>query len=316
MRYICYGCLLIVLGLLLGCSFSKPKNKTTQNSNQFLVVLGTIQDAGYPHIGYPEEFEEAKKASYSKKMVSCLGLVDKQENKTWMFDATPDFPEQLNHLITNYGVTKNMLDGVFLTHAHIGHYTGLMYLGREAINAKNVKVYAMPRMKTFLENNGPWSQLVQLKNISLQTLQDNKAVKLSESLSVTPIKVPHRDEFSETVGYKIEGKNKSALFIPDIDKWHLWDKDLLTELRGVDYAFIDATFFKDGEVSRPMSQIPHPFIQETVELFKNQPKSVKQKVIFIHFNHSNPAIQKNNPSRIALEKQGFNFAETGDVYSL
>ena len=37
---------------------------------------------------------------------------------------------------------------------------------------------------------------------------------MSYKYSVTPIQVPHRDEYSETAGYIIKGKNKKALFIP------------------------------------------------------------------------------------------------------
>ena len=122
---------------------------------------------------------------------------------------------------------KETPDGIFLTHAHIGHYTGLMYLGKEAMNSSNVPVYAMPRMKTFLEENGPWSQLAKAQNIALQEMQADSSISLTANLTVTPILVPHRDEFSETVGYIISGPAKKALFIPDIDKWEKWDLDII-----------------------------------------------------------------------------------------
>jgi len=95
-------------------------------------------------------------------------------------------------------------------------------------------VYAMPKMKMFLENNGPWNQLVSEENISIQSLQNETMVKLTSQFSVLSFTVPHRDEFSETVGYKIIGPNKSVLFIPDIDKWHLWVKDIVEEIEQVD----------------------------------------------------------------------------------
>jgi pyrroloquinoline quinone biosynthesis protein B len=210
----------------------------------------------------------------------------------------------------------SIIDGVFLTHAHIGHYTGLMFLGHEAMGAKSIPVYAMPKMKHYLETNGPWSQLVNFKNIQLQNLQNDSVVSLDNQLKVTPFTVPHRDEYSETVGYKIEGRKKSALFIPDINKWHLWDKDIVEEVKKVDYAFLDATFYKDGEIPRPMSEVQHPFIEETIALFANETKAIKQKIVFIHFNHSNPTLHKNNASRKELEALGFGFATEGEVYPL
>jgi pyrroloquinoline quinone biosynthesis protein B len=112
------------------------------------------------------------------------------------------------------------------------------------------------------------------------------------------------------------GPNKSALFIPDINKWNLWNKDIINEVKDVDYAFLDATFFKDGEVDRSMDEIPHPFMEETLNLFKNEPKDVKNKIYFIHFNHTNISLQENNPAIDSISKLGYNFARFGDQLSL
>ncbi|KGL58939.1 coenzyme PQQ synthesis protein B [Polaribacter sp. Hel1_85] len=248
-------------------------------------------------------------------MVS-LGLVDLENEQKWLFDATPDMHTQLAELAQNHLKTANIIEGVFLTHAHIGHYTGLMYFGREAFGKKNTTVYAMPKMKNFLETNGPWSQLVSLKNIELQNLQHDATIVLNNKLKVTPFLVPHRDEFSETVGYKIEGTKKSALFIPDIDKWHKWNRNIIEEVKKVDYAFVDATFLNQKEVKRAMTEVPHPFIEETVSLFKNESLATKNKAIFIHFNHTNPTLQKNSIERQSIENLGFRFANEGNNYKL
>jgi pyrroloquinoline quinone biosynthesis protein B len=191
-----------------------------------------------------------------------------------------------------------------------------MYFGREALGAYKVPVYVMPKMKIFLESNSPWNQLVDLKNIHLTEIFNNKKISISNNLKIVPFTVPHRDEFSETVGYKIMGPNKSALFIPDINKWNLWNKDIINEVKDVDYAFLDATFFKDGEVDRSMDEIPHPFMEETLNLFKNEPKDVKNKIYFIHFNHTNISLQENNPAIDSISKLGYNFARFGDQLSL
>jgi pyrroloquinoline quinone biosynthesis protein B len=184
------------------------------------------------------------------------------------------------------------------------------------LGKKGIPVFVMPKMKAFLSTSGPWSQLVNLQNIAFTDLEKDSTVILNNSLKVTPFIVPHRDEFSETVGYKIEGQNKTALFIPDINKWELWKKSIVEEVKKVDYAFLDATFLKDGEINRPMSEVPHPFIEETIDLFKNESLETKNKVIFIHFNHTNPALQSNSEERIAIEKLGFNFATEGTNFDL
>jgi len=307
--------LLLALLSLLGCQ--ERKEKPAIASGQYLTILGIAQDAGYPQVDCKKECCEPFHIGIEKKKrVTSLGLVDVTSNEKWLFDATPDITSQIDELNRNHSGQGPILNGVFLTHAHIGHYTGLMYLGREVVDAKNIPVYTMPRMKQFLETNGPWSQLVSLRNIQLKEIQAEIAINLNSRLKVTPFIVPHRDEYSETVGYKVEGPNKSALFIPDINKWQLWEKDIVNEVKKVDYAFLDATFFKDGEIPRPMSEVPHPFITETVKLFENEDQATRSKVIFIHFNHSNPAILQTHRLKDSIQDLGFRFAEEGLNFSL
>ena len=278
----------------------------------YIQVLGIVQDAGYPHIGCEKDC--CKVVSPGDYFVSCLGLVDKTNNKRYLFDATPDIHNQIN-LLEKFP-EANLIDGIFLTHAHIGHYTGLMYLGREGLGGKNIMVYALKRMARFLTKNGPWDQLVKLNNISIQTISNKEFVKLSKNIFVMPIRVPHRDEYSETVGYKIIGKSKKILFIPDIDKWDEWKKSIIEEIKLVDYAFIDGTFYNGSELNRDMREIPHPSIEETLELFSTQPLAERNKIYFIHINHTNPILTNKNGIRDLVESLGFNIAERGLKFKL
>ena len=280
--------------------------------SDYIQVLGIVQDAGYPHIGCEKDC--CKVVSPGDYFVSCLGLVDKTNNKRYLFDATPDIHNQIN-LLEKFP-EANLIDGIFLTHAHIGHYTGLMYLGREGLGGKNIMVYALKRMARFLTKNGPWDQLVKLNNISIQTISNKEFVKLSENIFVIPIRVPHRDEYSETVGYKIIGKSKKILFIPDIDKWDEWKKSIIEEVKLVDYAFIDGTFYNGSELNRDMREIPHPSIEETLQLFSNQPLAERNKIYFIHINHTNPILTNKNGIRDMVESLGFNIAERGLKFKL
>ena len=280
--------------------------------SDYIQVLGIVQDAGYPHIGCEKDC--CKVVSPGDYFVSCLGLVDKTNNKRYLFDATPDIHNQIN-LLEKFP-DANLIDGIFLTHAHIGHYTGLMYLGREGLGGKNIMVYALKRMARFLTKNGPWDQLVKLNNISIQTISNKEFVKLSKNIFVMPIRVPHRDEYSETVGYKIIGKSKKILFIPDIDKWDEWKKSIIEEVKLVDYAFIDGTFYNGSELNRDMREIPHPSIEETLQLFSNQPLTERNKIYFIHINHTNPILTNKNGIRDMVESLGFNIAERGLKFKL
>ncbi|MBT8221733.1 MAG: MBL fold metallo-hydrolase [Eudoraea sp.] len=309
--------------LMLGCKSEQNETGTTESAvlpdDPFIVVLGTVQDAGIPQLGCEKSccqpYQETRDPDLN---VVALGLIDPSTRENYLFEATPDINRQLT-IMNSYVQSDNFVlpNGVFLTHAHMGHYTGLMQLGREAINADSVPVYTMPRMKSFLEQNGPWDQLLSLGNIVLRELQNEQAVVLNDRLRVAPIEVPHRDEYSETVGFTITGPNKSALFIPDIDKWDKWGVDISEMVRKVDYAFLDATFYDAAEINnRDISEIPHPFVVESMALFRDLPVAEKNKIHFIHFNHTNPLL---NPESTAYEevlKNGFNVARTKQIFSL
>jgi pyrroloquinoline quinone biosynthesis protein B len=315
LKKLCYLAVFIIS--VIGCTTNDVAINKTNQAKQYITILGTAQDGGFPHIGCQKKCcDDFYKGILPKQQVVSLGLVDKESQQKFLFEATPDISTQLADLEKNHLKTNTIIDGVFMTHAHMGHYAGLLYFGKEALGKKDIPVYAMPKMKEFLSNNGPWSQLVTTQNIVFLDLQKDSIVPLSNALKVTPFLVPHRDEFSETVGYKIEGNTNSALFIPDINKWSLWEKNIVEEVKKVDYAFIDATFFKEGEINRPMSEVPHPFIEETVALFENESLATKNKVIFIHFNHTNPALQSNSRERNDLELLGFRFATEGQRFKL
>jgi pyrroloquinoline quinone biosynthesis protein B len=247
-----------------------------------------------------------------RRKASSIAVVDQAHKTKYLFDATPDMREQLYDLHRAAPDGEYLLDGVFLTHGHMGHYTGLMHIGREAVGASDIPVYAMPRMHTFLSSNGPWDQLVRLKNIELHAIEDGRAVELSSKVTVTPFLVPHRDEYTETVGYRIDGPNRSAVFIPDIDKWEMWESDIRDIVRAVDYALIDATFFKDGELGgRDMSKIKHPFVTESMDLLEGLSKEERGRVIFIHMNHTNPLLIDGSPEQATVERRGFRYAREG-----
>ena len=308
--------LLFLSFLFISCTDSTTNHQVPNSPQPNITILGIAQDAGFPQADCKKDCCKAVwGGKVPRKMVSCIALVDPPKNKVWMFDATPDFKDQLHLIQESYPGIE--LAGIFLTHAHIGHYTGLIHLGREAMGAKEVPVYAMPKMKTFLETNGPWSQLVHLKNINLQALQSDSTILLGSNFKVTPLQVPHRDEYSETVGFKIESRQKSALFIPDIDKWQKWDRDIVAEIQKVDFALLDGSFYKNGEIpGRDMSLIPHPFIEESLQLFKQLPETDREKVHFIHFNHTNPVLQSGSKAFREVNNQGFKIAAEGNQLML
>ena len=281
----------------------------------FAVVLGVAQDGGYPQAGTPPG--PAWDDRSQRRLVASLGVVDPATGERWIVDATPDFPEQLHRLdrLAPPAAAPG-LAGILLTHAHVGHYAGLIHLGREAMGARGVPVYAMPRMADFLRRNGPWELLVRLGNVELRPLAAGTPVRLNERLRVTPLRVPHRDEYSETVAFRIDGPTRSLLWLPDIDKWQRWDEAgtrLEEAVAGVDVAYLDGTFFADGEVpGRPMAEIPHPFVRETIARLRPLPAAERAKVRFVHLNRTNPLVRGDAAAAAEVAAAGMAVAAEGE----
>jgi pyrroloquinoline quinone biosynthesis protein B len=300
----------------LGCNdFSQEKEN--KSSEILLKVLGTIQDGGIPHMGCSKECCSNYFLSKKSRIgVSSLGVSNLKHDTNYIIDATPDINFQLIDLIGKADPSKK-LNGIFLTHAHMGHYAGLLNFGRESLNSKNIPLYLMPKFYNFILNNGPWNQLVELNNVKLNKIYNREKVILHNNLSFTPIQVPHRDEYSETVGYVIEGTNKKVLYIPDIDKWAKWEVSIVEMIKSVDYAFLDGTFFDEKEINnRDISEIPHPFIIESLKLFEELDESEKSKVYFIHLNHTNPVLNSKSSEYKKVISAGFNIAKTGMEFFL
>jgi len=293
MHAVCQGVWLMVA---LACLASEPTsaNRGQEKADWQLVVLGVAQDAGIPHLGCQQPLCVSIRAGKRRaERVASLGLRDRVSGRAYLFDATPDFGAQV-HALTG----GRPPDGIFLTHAHIGHYTGLMYLGRESIGARGVPVHATPRMLDFLTKNGPWSQLVSLGNIAVRPLEYDRPLSLDGGVRVTAFRVPHRDEYTDTVGYRIEGPRRSALFIPDIDRWEKWDRSIRTLADAVDLAFLDGTFASPAEVNRNIEEIPHPMMPATRELLRG----TRAALWFIHVNHTNAELEASD-----VVKEGMTF---------
>ena len=279
--------------------------------SEYIYVLGNVQDAGLPHIGCKHEFCKEKFNEFEEYFTTSIAVIDPLNKKYVLFEATPDLPYQLNYLDKKLFKNFFLPESIFITHARIGHYAGLMYFGREALGTKDLMVNVLPKMAHFLKTNGPWSQLVEINNIKIQEINFGQKTNHLSNISVIPIKVPHRDEYSETAAYVIIGKNKKALFIPDIDKWEKWGKNLIELVKEHDYLLLDATFYDSKEINRDIGEIPHPLVSETIGLLDNLTTKDKSKVYFIHMNHTNMMLDpKSNLSKYVTSK-GFNIARLG-----
>ncbi len=240
-----------------------------------------------------------------------------------MLDASPDLREQIDRAAGNPptrhlpGPRPPLVDGIFISHAHIGHYLGLAQLGREAYSAKEVPLHVSARMAEFLRTNAPWELLVRLGNVKLVPFAAGKPIALTPTLSVTPIEVPHRAEYTDTYAFLVRGPERKLLYLPDIDKWERWDQSIEGWIARVDVALLDGTFYGAGEIpGRSMAEIPHPFISESLTRFEKLPPAERHKIVFTHLNHTNPAALPGTPERQAIEAAGMRVAEEMERFAL
>lgn len=300
----------------------ESKEHQSRETEVIVKVLGTAQDGGLPQIGcYCINCRRARENPRFARLISSLAIIDLKEKSAFLVDATPDIRIQAEIVHERLGLEKsgkkNAPQGVLLTHAHIGHYTGLTFFGYEAMSTSGLSVYCSETMGNFLAKNGPWSQLVRYENISLRTLLPNKEIFLNERISLTPFQVPHRDEYSDTLGFVISGEKRKLLYIPDIQSWESWNLSIATEVQKVDIAILDGTFYGPDELpGRDLSKIGHPFITTSIQVLRKVAREGKNKIFFTHLNHSNLALDPDGKPREKVVAEGFEMASDGLEFSL
>jgi len=341
---------LALLALLAGC---QAPQAVAPNRAPFVLVLGTAQDGGQPQIGCDcERCEAARADPKHRRLVTSLLLADPANAKRYLFDASPDLIAQVErargHPATRIQPAGRapLFDGIFLTHAHMGHYAGLLQLGREAYGATAQRLFVTARLAAFFESNAPWNQMLERGTFDIEVLTPGTPLELASgaaedaesahgaedaddagdadgnaslsSLTVTALLVPHRDEYSDTVGFLIRTPRAALFYLPDIDKWERWTTTRIEDvIQNVDYALVDGTFFDADELpGRAMDEIPHPFIAESLARFASLPANERNKIYFTHFNHSNPASTESSPEAATVRAAGFHLAREGMRFEL
>jgi pyrroloquinoline quinone biosynthesis protein B len=301
------------VALLAGAAFRVPLPEQL-----LAVVLGSVQDGGLPQAGcYTPRCIRGRNPD-AVRLVASLALIDPGAERFYLVDASPDLTRQMDLIpgaaFRRRATERRPFDGVFLTHAHMGHYLGLALLGREGMGVAPTPCYCTARMAGFLRSNGPWSLMVTEGRLDLRPLEPDRWHRISDRLSVKLLVVPHRDEFSDTVGFVFRGPGRSLLYLPDIDRWERWSRKIEDVVAEVDIALLDGTFYSAEEVpGRSQAEIPHPLIPDTMTRLATLAR--RTQVVFTHLNNTNPALD-DGPEADAIRRAGFGLAREGATYSL
>ncbi|MDP7069953.1 MAG: MBL fold metallo-hydrolase [Phycisphaerales bacterium] len=286
-------------------------------------LLGRAQDGGVPHLGCDLACCAEARAEGRVEYPCSLGVRDLLTGSLALIDATPAVESQIAmlHQRTNTPPRgRRPVDAVLLTHAHIGHYAGLLQFGKEVGAIDATPVYCTPRMARFVRSNAPWSALHSDRHIELAEIPlapDGRGTfEPLPGLSVEAIVVPHRDEYSDTVAFRLSGPSQTVLWAPDVDQWgkHAGLAERLVD--GVDIAYVDGTFYDEDELGgRDLDTIPHPVMRETMSVLGSAVKARPGRVRFIHFNHTNPVLH-GAAARAQVESLGFGVASVGESFGL
>ena len=290
----------------------------------YALVLGTAQDAGFPQVGcYTQRCEDGRalQAVGRGRFVASLALVEPTAERFYLVDATPDITRQIDLIaeaaFRRRAAERRPFDGIFLTHAHIGHYAGLAVLGDEGLGVRGLPVYCSERMAAFLAANHPWRLMVEQGRLDLRGLTLDRWHRLDEHLEVQLRHVPHRDELSDTVALVFRGPGASLLYLPDINSWARWERSVAEEVAGVDVALLDGSFWSLDELpGRSQQDVPHPLIPQTMDALQAVVDAGGTRVLLTHLNNSNPALDEQGPQRAAVERRGFEIAREGMRFDL
>lgn len=279
-----------------------------------VTLLGIAQDGGRPQAGCTRPCCQGLSPSDAAFPVA-LGITDGDTHH--LIEATRCLGQQL----TIWGQTN--IDNVFLTHAHFGHVDGLGLFGRETMNAKNVGLYISSEMEHLVDRTPQWSLMVDQGVFAPSVFHDGDVIQLSSSLTIQPLKVPHRDELSDMHAFILRGPNRSLLFLPDHDTWEetltrhhaSTIRSWLASLK-VDIALVDGTFWSSDELAgRNQNKVPHPPVSQTLEMLGSRAEG-DPALHFIHLNHTNPLYDPNSEASAELTRSGWGVAAQGQRFTL
>jgi pyrroloquinoline quinone biosynthesis protein B len=251
----------------------------------------------------------------------ALGL-SAEDGSRHLFEASRTLSEQLRIWANADGGPLNRIDSLWITHAHLGHIDGLGQFGCEAWGPKEIPIHASESMIQLIYDSPNLAHLFTNGHLVPTPFKDGKKVQLSPELSITPIRVPHRDELTDTYAFLIKTESARLLFLPDHDSWEETlslhsQEDPMSWFRSlfVDIALLDATFWSGDELEGHARDIGHPVVEETLDLLGRRGPS-DPRVILFHFNHTNPLHDEASGEVAKVRAMGWEIGRQGMHFHL
>lgn len=258
-------------------------------------VLGSAQDGGVPHLGCGcGRCRGAREDRNLQRSPASVKVYDEEKEVNYLFDVSPDI---------RFQVGDEFIDGIFVSHAHLGHLTGLLYLGTEAFNADRVPVYCSEKVDRFLHENPPYRLLMDRDNVETNVFADGEVVDVM-GIEVTPFEVVNKGYVpTDTHAFTIQSDRTTLFYVTDVDRWA---EETLDAIRAADIAIIDGCFWSAEEVER-YQHVPHPPMEDSIADLAG----FDTDIYFTHMNHTNPVLDPDSPEREMVEENGFRVVDDG-----
>lgn len=258
-------------------------------------VVGTAQDGGVPHLGCTCTRCESARDDPTRTRYPASLLVDADER------LLVDVPMDVRHQV------RGPVDGIAVSHAHVGHFPGILQVGREVLDAEELPVYCTPELADVVRTDALLSRLVTERNVSLRPVTSGEAFGFGDG-TIRPFAVPHRDELGTgTLGFAFEGARR-LVYVPDVDRW---TDELLARVGRADVALLDGTFWSADEIP-DQGSVPHPPIRTALADLP----TAETDVYFTHLNHTNPALSRDSTARETIAAAGAGVLERGRRFDL
>jgi pyrroloquinoline quinone biosynthesis protein B len=308
-----------------------------QTTEMIIKVLGSAAGGGFPQWNCNCRncaAVRAGTAGFRARTQSSLAV--SRDGVNWaLLNASPDLRQQLNetqqlHADPKAGLRHSPIKAAVLTNGDVDHIIGLINL-REA---QPFSIYASDRVLATLRANSVFQvlaePLVPRIEIELDKPFELEGAGVDLGLTVEAFAVPGKvalyledksssnfgSQEGDTIGLKITdpAEKKSFFYIPgcaDVDE------KLRARLKGASIVFFDGTLFTDDEMLEQgllnktgarMGHISMSGASGSIAAFSNLGVG---RLIYVHINNSNPALDENSPARKTVEGAGWEVGYDG-----
>jgi pyrroloquinoline quinone biosynthesis protein B len=300
-------------------------------------ILGSAAGGGFPQWNCNCRNCVAVRAGtpgFKARTQSSLAV--SRDGVNWaLLNASPDLRQQIAatpalHADPKAGLRHSPIKAAVLTNGDVDHIIGLINL-REA---QPFSIYASKRILDVLAANSVFQvladPLVPRNEIALDRPFELQGAGVDLGLTVEAFAVPgkvalyledkaatsHAGSEGDTIGLKITDpvEKKSFFYIPGCAAV---DEKLVARLQGTSVVFFDGTLFTDDEMIEQgllnktgarMGHISMSGASGSIAAFSQLGVG---RLIYVHINNSNPALDENSPARKAIDGAGWEVGYDG-----